>query len=85
MTNYEKEVEELQETVKRRGLARVLGTYQVGINAFSAPVFNYESRLGGVITGVGHAGSFDTNWNGHVAKSVKKTAKTISNRLGYDG
>lgn len=81
----EKEVEELQETVKRRGLARVLGTYQVGINAFSAPIFNYESRLEGVITGVGHAGSFDTNWNGHVAKSVKKTAKTISNRLGYDG
>ena len=69
--------------VQKRGLARVLGAYRAGINAISAPVFNYDARLEGVITGVGPAGAFDTDWNGPFAREIKDAAKEISERLGY--
>lgn len=78
------EVAAMQAGIQKRGLARVLGVYRAGINAISAPVFNYDARLEGVITGVGPAGAFDTNWNGHFAREIKEAAKEINKRLGYD-
>jgi DNA-binding IclR family transcriptional regulator len=78
-----KEIESTLAEVRERGLARVTGTPIPGINAFSAPVFDHTCNIVLAITAMGPSGTFDTDWDSPIAKTVLETAERISERLGY--
>jgi DNA-binding IclR family transcriptional regulator len=71
--------------VRKRGLARVEGFPIPGISAFSAPVFDSKQSLALVITATGSSGSFDSSWDGTIARDLKTCAQSVSYRLGYVG
>ena len=71
----------LQE-VRRRGLARAVGKPIPGINALSAPVFDFNGRVVLAMTALGPAGTFDPSWDGDLANTLKICAEAVSRRLG---
>lgn len=77
------EFEQAIAEIRRRGMARVVGSPIPGINAFSAPVFDSAGQLALAITTMGPAGLFDPDWNGANARALAECARTISARLGH--
>ena len=71
--------------VRRHGLARAVGRPIPGINALSAPIFDFNGRLVLAITSLGPAGTFDASWDGPIAASIKACAADLSGRLGHVG
>lgn len=69
--------------VRERGLARAQGNPVPGVNAFSAPVFDYSGEVVLAITALGPAAEFDSTWASPIALDVHATARNISERLGY--
>jgi len=78
-----KEIEAGLAEVRSHGLARAVGNPIPGINAFSAPVFDHTRSIVLAITALGPVGTFSADWRGPIAQAVKKTAATVSARLGY--
>ena len=70
--------------VRRRGLARAVGRPIPGINALSAPVFDFDRRIVLAITALGPAGTFDAAWDGELAAAVAGCAADLSRRLGAE-
>lgn len=68
--------------VRERRLARAVGHPIPGINAFSAPVFDHNGHLALAITAMGPENSFDPDWDGSIAHSVRACVDAISARLG---
>jgi DNA-binding IclR family transcriptional regulator len=73
----------LLDEVRRHGLARAVGDPLPGVNAFAAPVFDHSGRVVLVITAMGPAGTFDTNWDSTIATALRDCADDVSQRLGY--
>ena len=73
---------QMLEEVRRRGLARAVGKPIPGINAFSAPIFDLNGKLVLALTALGPSGTFDTAWDGALAKEVKHCATAVSRSLG---
>lgn len=71
--------------VRRHGLARAVGRPIPGINAWSAPIFDFSGRLVLALTSLGPAGTFDTAWHGALAEDMRATAADVSRRLGWTG
>lgn len=71
--------------VRQRGLSRVEGFPIPGISAFSAPVFDSKQSLVLAITATGSSGSFDSSWDGPIARELQACAQVVSYRLGYAG
>ena len=71
--------------VRQRGLARAQGNPVPGVNAFSAPVFDYSGEIALALTALGPAAEFDATWTSPIAKEVQATARAISDRLGLRG
>ncbi len=69
--------------VRRHGLARAVGRPIPGINAWSAPIFDFNGRLVLALTSLGPSGTFDTSWNGSLGRAVRDAADDVSRRLGY--
>lgn len=80
--NLEKLEKELKD-IRRRGMARALGQPIPGINAFSAPVFDFEGNIVLAITVMGPLGTFDEEWDGKVAQALLQCCDAISAQLGY--
>jgi len=78
-----KQIEAALAEVRSHGLARAVGNPIPGINAFSAPVFDHTRNIVLAITALGPVGTFSADWRGPIAQAVKKTAATVSARLGY--
>jgi len=78
-----KDFDALLAEVRQRGIARAVGHPIPGINAISAPVFDYTKRIVLAITAIGPSGSFDPGWNGAIARKVRACASRVSSRLGY--
>lgn len=70
--------------VRRRGLARAVGKPIPGINALSAPVFDFNRRIVLAVTALGPSGTFDASWDGELARAVRQCAQALSRRLGGD-
>jgi DNA-binding IclR family transcriptional regulator len=77
------EIENMLGEVRRQGLARAIGDPLPGVNAFAAPVFDHSGRVVLVITAMGPAGTFDTNWDSSIATALRKCAGDVSQRLGH--
>jgi DNA-binding IclR family transcriptional regulator len=71
----------LQE-VRARGLGRVVDTLLPGIAGFCAPVFDADGRLALGIVSLGPTGSFNSNWDGPVATTLRAAAHALSRDLG---
>jgi DNA-binding IclR family transcriptional regulator len=71
--------------VRQHGLARVKDKPIPGISAFSAPVFDSKQSLVLAVTATGSSGSFDSSWDGALARELSACAQAISYRLGCPG
>jgi len=72
----------LFEGVRQRGIGFVDGARLIGIQSFSAPVFNAEGDLACALTTLGPTGSFDDRLDGPTALAVLDVARDLSVRLG---
>ena len=68
--------------VRRHGVARAVDRPIPGINALSAPVFNFDRRITLVMTALGPSGTFDAAWDGELARAVRSCAQALSVQLG---
>jgi DNA-binding IclR family transcriptional regulator len=78
-----KQVEAKLADVRKHGMARAVGNPIPGINAFSAPVFDHTRNIVLAITTLGPEGTFDSTWDGPIAKATMEAAASVSSRLGY--
>lgn len=77
-------VKQLQETIRRHGVANVLGERVPGVNGVSAPVFDAFGSLVFAMTSVGLADQFDASYDSRFARAVRAAADRASAELGYD-
>ncbi|HEY4134138.1 MAG TPA: IclR family transcriptional regulator [Alphaproteobacteria bacterium] len=73
-------LEALKHEIQQHGMAR--GAGGTGHDTFAAPVFDHEGRLVMVITLLSVAGTFDTSYNGQLARQLKAAAEDTSRKLG---
>lgn len=71
--------------VRAQGLARVVDTLLPGVAGFCAPVFDFDGHLVLGIVAMGSVATFDTAWNGAVARALDEAARQLSHDLGYQG
>ncbi len=76
------DVQRLLDEVRTQGLGRVVDSLLPGIAGFCAPVFDADGRLALGIVTLGPSGSFDSEWNGAVARVLRDAARTLSHDLG---
>lgn len=69
--------------VRTHALARAIGRPIAGVNALSAAVFDHSNHIVLAITALGMAASFDTAWDGPLAKELLAYAAEVSHRLGH--
>jgi DNA-binding IclR family transcriptional regulator len=81
--NLEQEFQQALTEIRRKGMDRANGRPIPGINAVSAPVFDYSGNIVLVITAVGPAGTFNTAWDGEIAKAVRECAARVSQHVGH--
>jgi DNA-binding IclR family transcriptional regulator len=79
------EVNALLAEVRRRGLARVVGTLLPGVGGFCAPVFDADGHLVLGIVALGSLASFEVAWDGPVAVQLAAAARQLSGDLGFRG
>jgi DNA-binding IclR family transcriptional regulator len=65
------------------GTTRTAERLLAGFNAFSAPVFDHDSRMRFALIVVGSAAHVDQDWDGHIARQTKAHAEQLSQRLGF--
>ncbi|MEO8808069.1 MAG: IclR family transcriptional regulator [Burkholderiaceae bacterium] len=68
--------------VRAHGMSRSEGEVVRGISAMAAPVFDHAGAMVLSITAIGPSGTFDTRWNGELARAIKQCAADVSQRLG---
>ena len=76
------EFEGLLIETRQYGLSRTLGQPIAGIDAFCAPVFDSGGHLVMGITAMGPSASFDSHWQGKLAKALKACAQQVSQEMG---
>ena len=79
------ELAQLLKEVRAQGLARVVDTLLPGVAGFCAPVFDFDGHLVLGIVAMGSVATFDTAWNGAVARALDEAARQLSHDLGYKG
>jgi DNA-binding IclR family transcriptional regulator len=68
--------------VRRHGIARAVGKPIPGINAVSAPIFDFSGQIVLALTALGPAGMFDAAWDGEPARAVRACADQVTRRIG---
>lgn len=67
---------------RKHGLSRTKGQPIPGIDALCAPVFDAEGHIVLGILVMGPSATFDSNWDGTIAKAVRRCAEEVSRRIG---
>jgi DNA-binding IclR family transcriptional regulator len=70
--------------VRKHGISRTLGQPIPGIDAMCAPVFDVDGHIVLGVLVMGPSGTFDSAWDGAVAKPLRRCVAEISRRLGRD-
>jgi DNA-binding IclR family transcriptional regulator len=83
--DLERRLERPLREVRRHGIARAVGKPIPGINALSAPIFDFNGQLVLAVTSLGPSGTFDASWDGEIAAAIKACATSLSKRLGHVG
>ena len=72
----------LRREVQAARCAVVRDTYQRGISAVAAPLFDHAGHVCAVITALGASGGFDAGVDGKIANAVRREAEAASVLLG---
>jgi DNA-binding IclR family transcriptional regulator len=75
-------LESLLAETRKHGLSRTRGQPIPGIDALCAPVFDAEGHIALGILAMGPTATFDSNWDGAVAKALRRCAAEVSRRIG---
>lgn len=67
---------------RKHGLSRTRGQPIPGIDALCAPVFDADGHIVLGILAMGPTATFDSNWDGKVAKALKRCSAEVSRRIG---
>ena len=67
---------------RKHGLSRTRGQPIPGIDALCAPVFDADGHIVLGILAMGPTATFDSNWDGKVAKALKRCSSEVSRRIG---
>ncbi len=67
---------------RKHGLSRTRGQPIPGIDAMCAPVFDSEGHIVLGILVMGPSATFDSNWDGSIAKALHQCAREVSRRIG---
>jgi DNA-binding IclR family transcriptional regulator len=78
-------VKELFEKVRIAGVGWTAGEVNPGINALSAPIFDYRGSIVAALSTLGPPGIFEPSPEGEVAIRLRAAAARISANLGYRG
>ena len=70
---------------RKTGIATIRNVLTHGVNAVSAPVFDYQGHLEGVVTALGPEANFDVGHDGVIARAVYAAASSASRALGFNG
>lgn len=79
------ELAQMLKEVRTHGLARVVDTLLPGVAGFCAPVFDFDGHLVLGIVAMGSVATFDTAWNGAVARALDEAARQLTHDLGCPG
>lgn len=77
------EAQKLFADIRKRGLARATGQLHPVVHGLSIPVFDASDKICAVMTMLGQAGQFDTNWNGPIAASMREASASITATLKW--
>lgn len=67
---------------RKHGLSRTRGKPIPGIDALCAPVFDAEGHIVLGILAMGPTATFDSTWEGKVARALRQCAAEVSRRIG---
>lgn len=81
-TINKKTLETFLAETRKHGLSRTLGQPIPGIDALCAPVFDSEGHIVLGILVMGTSATFDSNWDGAIAKALHQCAQEVSRRIG---
>jgi DNA-binding IclR family transcriptional regulator len=76
-------IEERLSRTRQLGLGVVDGDLVPGVTALAAPVFDHRARIVASIALLGNPEHLEARTSSPAARLLKKTAATISERLGY--
>ena len=77
-----REVAQVLDEVRERGLARVENTLLPGVVGFCAPVFDFDGHVALGIVALGSVATIDAGWDGAVATALRAAAAQLSRDLG---
>ena len=77
--DYDRIVDE----TRTSGLGRVDGDMLPAIVALSAPIFDHQGEIAAVMSTLGHRTSFDASDDGPIARTLRRSANGLSERLGF--
>ncbi len=78
----QRELTQLLDDVRQRGLARVENTLLPGVVGFCAPVFDFDGHMVLGIVALGSVATIDSAWDGAVASALRAAATQLSRDLG---
>jgi DNA-binding IclR family transcriptional regulator len=81
-TINKKTLETFLAETRKHGLSRTRGQPIPGIDALCAPVFDSEGHIVLGILVMGTSATFDSNWDGAIAKALHECAREVSRRIG---
>jgi DNA-binding IclR family transcriptional regulator len=81
-TLTKKTFETLLAETRKHGLSRIRGQPIPGIDALCAPVFDSAGHIVLGILVMGPSATFDSEWDGTVAKALRRCASEVSRRIG---
>lgn len=76
------DLEKIKEEAREHGLSRVVGRPIPGVNAFSAPVFDFEGNLVFVVTVTDNQDRLSGEWSSPSVDIIKNAVAQISARIG---
>ena len=79
------ELQALIRETRAQGLGRVNNVLLPGISGFCAPVFDADGHLALGVVALGSTATFDTAWDGPLAKALRAMAGQLSADLGWRG
>ncbi|MDO9196751.1 IclR family transcriptional regulator [Rhodoferax sp.] len=77
-----REIAQVLNEVRQRGLARVENTLLPGVVGFCAPVFDFDGHMVLGIVALGSVATIDAAWDGSVATALRAAAAQLSRDLG---
>lgn len=84
-TALREQMEPLISEIRSHGVSRANGSLTLGINGFSAPVYDYAGEMVAALTTLGAVEHFDESWSSPIASELRLAAALLSRQFGHTG